>query len=182
MQNTPTAPQEFVAPETPDYTPTDVRLALRSQKPWKAVPRWASPVAAWRICEEECIELTCKVWVQSAEEGAPPDSWRHHETVHISKPKKDPTVPDNLRPINLTCPLHRSYLYHLNREMQNHLLHKWRDTTYGALPRRSAAYAMVTIMCVLHTAKKRKETDCLFFSRMVPKHSISLPNLPCWRL
>ena len=76
MQDTPTAPQEFVAPETPDYTPTDVRLALRSQKPWKAVPRWASPVAAWRICEEECIELTCKVWVQSAEEGALPDSWR----------------------------------------------------------------------------------------------------------
>ena len=137
MQSVPTQAQQYPAPTHQEYTPTDVRLALRSQKAWKAVPKRSSPVAAWRLCEEQCIGATCEVWKQSAREGAPPEAWRHHETVHIPKPQKDPTIPDNLRPINLTCPLHRSYLYKLNREMQEHLLHKWRDTTYGALPRRS---------------------------------------------
>ena len=124
MQDTPTIPQTYHSAQIPEYTPTDVRLAMRSQRPWKSVPRWAAPVAAWRICEEECIASVCEVWTQTALQGAPPDTWRRHETCHIPKPHKDPTIPDNLRPINLTCPLHRCYLYQLNRDMKNHLLHK----------------------------------------------------------
>ena len=176
MQDTPTIPQTYQSAQIPEYTPTDVRLAMRSQRPWNSAPRWAAPVSAWRICEEECIASVCEIWTQTALQGAPPDTWRRHETCHIPKPQKDPTIPDNLRPINLTCPLHRSYLYQLNRDMQNHLLHKWRDTTYGALPRRSAAYAMVTIMCILHTAKKEKQKQvfilCRWYQSVRPYHSI----------
>ena len=164
MKSEPIETKVFPSERALQHTSAEAMLRLRSHNIHKAIPRWAHPTAAWQICEDTVSTILPGIWEQISLEGHPPEDWQHHETVWIPKPKQDATRVKNRRPINLTETLHRAYTSQLQTKIQSHMINKWRPTTFGALPKRSAQYAMLTLNEMMHSLRHRKIQHAIFFA------------------
>jgi len=140
-------------PDIP-VTATTVNAMMRKINIKKAIPEWSIPTSIWLLAATYVNTTLATVWNEIATCRKLPEQWEEMQTVWLDKIGKDSTKLANKRAINLSDPALKGYLNYLQAETREYMLDRWQPTTYGGVPFKSGAIAILIVQELMSRAKK----------------------------
>ena len=152
----------MVYDEELDPTPMDVVAGFRRTNPNKAGTGWSVPNKLWVILENEISDKFAEVWQQMGRERKFPISWQKQKCAWMDKPGKRGRTIREKRGIMLSGASCKAYSNWTQRRTRNKMRGKWRDDSFGAIPGRGTAQALMKVFATRQQIKKSKKSSITF--------------------